>query len=510
MGNTFKGVNHHPSNLGDDAGPYEAELLGIAQKLLDVVRKILAWRSTRLFAFILLLIAIVIGAQLRFHRLARADMSGDEGAAWAAASAPSVEQVAKVEWQVDPGKLALYDVMLHGWIGAFGDSLFAMRAMSAALGTLAIILVFVVVREVWRSLVDESAVAVGELAGAFAALLYATYLETVLSDRTARMYPLTMCAELLQITFFVRAQRHGGVLNYVALVLFTAAMVAANFASIFLIATEGLWLGWLLLARLWDAQSRRLAVFRPGGALAAGIAILLLWQPGVFASSQGAVNMGVYDWIKLQPVSWLYTVLRDSTGDDTLFWIFVALAVFGIWRKWRSARMVAGFFVVWTAGPLLAVTAVSYLIHPLEFPRYVLISFVGMFALAGLGAASVRSAVLRIVLAILLIHLSVAPVHDRMRHPDEAAWRDATMLAAERTTRGEQVAVFPPFCINVVRFYMPPERRAATVPMRNGCSQAPVLILSGRNITPEKQMAAAEACYPQVIAKLKLVEVRAR
>jgi hypothetical protein len=40
-------------------------------------------------------------------------MSGDEGASWASASAPSAEQVAKLERQLDPGKLALYDLILH-------------------------------------------------------------------------------------------------------------------------------------------------------------------------------------------------------------------------------------------------------------------------------------------------------------------------------------------------------------------------------------------------------------
>jgi mannosyltransferase len=469
-----------------------------------------AWRSSRLFAFLLLLIAIVIGAHLRFHGLARVDMNGDEGASWTAASAPSVRQVAEIERQLDPGKLALYDVMLHEWIGVFGESLFAMRAMSAALGTIAIVLIFVVAREVCRSLADESAAAIGELTGAFAALLYATNLEMVLSDRVVRMYPLVMCAELLQVTFFVRAQRRGGMSNYFGIALFTAAMVASNFTSMFLLGAEGLWLGWLLLATLWDAQSRRLAVFRPGCALAAGIAILLPWLPSAFASSRGAVKVGAIDWIKLQPISWPYTTLLNSTGDDTLFWILVALAAFGVWRQWRSGRLVVEFFAFWTAGPMLAVMAVTYLIHPLEFPRYVLISFVGMFALAAVGAASVRFTALSIVLVVLLIHLSIGPVHDRVRHSDEAAWRDATMLATLRTTRGDQVAVIPPFCINVVRFYMPPERRAAAVAMTNQCGEAPVLILSGRSITPPEQIAIAEACYPHVIAKLNQVEVRAR
>src|SRR5206468_6347899 len=111
-----------------------------------------SWRPAQLFAFVLLTAAVFLGAHYRFHRLARSDMSGDEGASWAAASAPSAEQVAKLERQLDPGKLALYDLILHEWIGVFGDSLFAMRALSAALGTVAIVLVFIAVREVCLTL----------------------------------------------------------------------------------------------------------------------------------------------------------------------------------------------------------------------------------------------------------------------------------------------------------------------------------------------------------------------
>jgi len=46
--------------------------------------------------------------------------------------------------------------------------------------------------------------------------------------------------------------------------------------------------------------------------------------------------------------------------------------------------------------------------------------------------------------------------------------------------------------------------------MMGGCSHPSVLILSGRGTAPDKWIAAAEACYPRVIAKLNLVEVRAR
>lgn len=470
-----------------------------------------AWRSTRLFVVILLTLAVVLGAFYRFHRLARWDMNGDEAASWAAASAPSVKRVAGIEQRLDPGKLALYDTALHEWIGIFGDDLFAMRAMSAALGTIAIVLIFLTVRGVCRSLTDEPAAAVGEMAGAFAALMYATNLEMVLSDRVVRMYPLVLCAELLQIAFLLRAQRRGGILNYIGLAIFTAAMVAGNFTSTLLILAEALWLGWLLLAVIRGARSQQLAVFRPACAVVAGVALLTPWLPAAIASSHNAVKRGAIDWIKLQPIAWPYTTLRDSTGNQTLFWIFVALAAFGVWRQWRPARLIVEFFAAWMVGPMLAVMAITYLIHPLEFPRYILIAFVGMFTLAALGAASVRSTALRIMLAVLLIYLSAGPIRHGLKHSGgETAFREATLLAAQRTTPGEQVLVFPGWCVNVVRFYLPAARRDAAVPMTNRCGQAPVLILSGRSFASPEQIAIAQACYPHVIATLNLVEVRGR
>ena len=310
-----------------------------------------AWRSTRLFSLVLIVIALAVGTQLRFHRLARFDMSGDETASRSAAAAPTVQQVVNIEQWGDPGKLALYDLMLHEWIKLVGDSLFAMRAISAGLGTIAIVLVFVAVREVYRSLAQDPDSGIGELAGTFAALLYATNVEMVLSDRIVRMYPLMMCAELLQIACFVRAQRRDRLLDYIGVATFTAVMIATNFTSIFLILAEGLWLGWLLLSA--GEYSRWLAVFRSACALAAGVAMLTPWLPRALASSWRAVKGGVIDWIALQPISWPYTTLRNSTDNSILFRVFVALAALGVRQQWRSARPVMEFLAVWTTGPIL-------------------------------------------------------------------------------------------------------------------------------------------------------------
>ena len=61
----------------------------------------------------------------------------------------------------------------------------------------------------------------------------------------------------------------------------------------------------------------------------------------------------------------------------------------------------------------------------------------------------------------------------------------------------------------MVRYYFSPERRAA-VRGEDACGPPRVLILSGREIMREDLIAAMEKCYPRVVARLRLVEVRAR
>ncbi|MGH7915313.1 MAG: hypothetical protein ACREPW_11810 [Candidatus Binataceae bacterium] len=471
-----------------------------------------AWDSSRLFAFILLTLAVILGAFYRFHRLARWDMNGDEGIAWAAAVKPALHGVVAAFWRFENGgKLPLFDIVLHEWIRIFGDSLFAMRAMSAALGTIAIVLVFVAVREICRSLGGEATAEAGEVAGAFAALIYALNLTVVMSDRTAREFPLLTTAELAQIIFFVRAQRNAATwMDYLGIAIFTAMMLPINYTASFLLFAEALWLGSLLLARrAGSARAAEVAIFRPGFAVIGGTALLAPLLPGIFVSSRAAVQDKAVSWIRLQPASWPFTVLHDVAGKPALFHLFVALMVFGVWWQWRSGRLASGFLAAWMLGPVLMVYLVTYLIQPMEFPRYILIAFVGMFAFAGFGAGCVRSTAVRILIAVLIVHLSVPMIHNWLKALRDGAWREATALA-DQSADGGQIAVCPSVNLNVVRFYLPRDRRRDAVAMKPKCGPAPVMILSGRGVVSNEEISAAEACYPRVLARLQLVEVRGR
>jgi mannosyltransferase len=465
--------------------------------------------TQRWFARALLAVALAIGAGVRFHHLGLRQMEIDEGASWTGASMPTLGEVVALERRIDPGKLALYDLMLHEWIGLFGDGLLAMRAMSAALGTIAIVLIFVAVRGACCGPGGADAAAVGEIAGGLAALAVATNLALVISDCTARMYSLTLVAELTQVIFFLRAQRQGGLGNYAGVALFSALAVAANFSALFLLLAEGAWLLWLLGA--WRA-GRPVAARRgllAGLSVAGGTAMLVPFLLAVAPSVTAAVHGGVIEWIKPRPPWWPLAMVEQWTGW-VLFAPLAALAGFGAWRQWRGAQSAPAFFSAWLLVPMIAVTVFSWTVMPLMVPRYLLGSLVAFFALAALGAASVGNRLAVLGLASALALVSVQRIHRHFRRPQGAQWREAVELARANAGPQGQIAVVPEYAAPVVRYYLPADSRRRAVGLEEDCGSARVAIVAGATYIPAGVGTKAQACYPRVLARLRHLEVRAR
>ena len=156
-------------------------------------------------------------------------MSPDEGASWAAASAPTAAEVIARQPALNPGELPIHDLMLHGWIALFGSSMTAMRSLSAVFGVVSILLVYLVVCELF----EQSALTRDDvrIVAGLSALVFAVNLVTIKYSREARMYPLMLAAILAQVTMFLRALRVGGLANYAAVVVLTALAIASNFAA---------------------------------------------------------------------------------------------------------------------------------------------------------------------------------------------------------------------------------------------------------------------------------------
>jgi hypothetical protein len=456
---------------------------------------------------VLLAVSVVAGIMLRFYRLDAISMTADEGAGWAAAVEP-VHGLLQLQPQLDAGKLAVYDLLLHYWIEAFGDSLRSLRSLSAVIDTISIWLMFVVVRELYQAFAQRE-LKTGELAGGFAAFLFATNVALVQSARTARMYPLMIAAELAQIFFFVRAQRYKGLENCIMAAIFLTLAIAANFTAVFLLAIEGLWLAYLLVARLKNWPGRQLQVAAPTLSLTIGIALLFPFAPAAVAVSRTAIADGALNWIRYQPpVGWAHNILRDSAGNKSLFRLLLALAAFSLWRHRNTVPLAPMFMVVAVVGPFAAVAMLSLLGRPMMVERYVLLALVAFLGLAAMGAAVFESAPGRILVFLLIAWLSARA----LRHWSGfwVDWQKAVAMAYAGSPANAEIGVVPGYAVNVVRYSLPPEQRLRAVEVNSQCGDSQILIVSpGRPIT-SAHLSELRACYPRLLGRATRVEVRAR
>jgi hypothetical protein len=470
-------------------------------------------------ALALLALALMLGAGLRFYRLGTAELSADEAASWAGAAMPDLHAVVERQRSLDPGKLALYDATLHGWIRVGGAGVGSMRAFSAVLGTLAIALVFAATRELMLDLGSAALIPRAELGAALAALIAAVNLTLIDQARTVRMYPLTLAFELLQLICLlragsIRARGPGRAASLTGIAVFSALAIASNFTATLLIAAEAMWLGWAAVQRRFGARAGAMNEFHllsPALALCAGIALLGPMAPMAGRTSIIVVHAGVLNWSHLQPPWWPIEVLRSASGKAP-FLILLPLALYGGWRMARDGGGAAlGFVMWWMLAPTALVMAVSYVFTPFEETRYVISSVAAFFILAGIGLAAIDDTRLRLGLLVLIVALSLDHVRRDFIKPHYVQWREAVALALAAAPPGGTIAVAPGYAVSVVRYYLPPTRRTSVEEAGGQCeTREPILILSGTELLAPAQLAALRDCYPLLVSQLRLVEVRKR
>jgi hypothetical protein len=499
--------------------------------------------ATDRFTIATLALALLVGGLLRFAGLDAREMSADEGASWAAAAAPTLRAVLHAQSGLNPGKAGLHDLALHLWMRAFGQSLFAMRALSATIGTLAILTVFGVARELFAASIESTA---GESPGAdqrndaaaIAALVFAVNLVTIKYSREVRMYPIVIAAVVVQTWCFFRALRCGELAAYAGVAIFTAIALATHSTAVVAFTGEGLWLSYAIARNRIDLAAapvrRALALLI---ALGAGVAMLAPIAPAMIAGAAHAADIGAIDWIE-RPPPWAPFVLFNKATGSFAYPMMVALAVWGVVRGWRRWRDPIVFSLLWMWSPPIVLMVVSYAIRPVFVERYLISCFVPFFILIAIGIVELRKPCARIGAIALLFVLALGHVVAWNRKPHDAQWREAVQVASRSATStdlatstasttstapdtsvnsgtkiasGNAFAVAPGYAVSVVRYYLGagPATPLAHPADTRGRDPAPVIIIGDQGVAPQTG-SALDREYPRLLANLRGVVVRGR
>jgi mannosyltransferase len=434
-------------------------------------------------------------------------MSPDEGASWAAASAPTAAEVIARQPSLNPGELPIHDLMLHGWIALFGSSVAAMRALSAALGVASILLVYLVVCE----LLEDTALSRDDvtIVAGLSALVFAVNLVTIKYSREARMYPLMLAAILAQVMMFLRALRVGGVANYAAVVVLTALAIASNFAAVLIPATEGLWLVYIIARTRWRADNANANARRAWTIAIALAAAGLILVPKLFSSMHSASAGNLGGWRKAPAFYEPFALFNKATGSFA-FPILAALAIWGVLRGWqRGARDSIAFALLWMWAPPVMMVVASYAIAPVFVERYALSCFVPFFILVALGIFELPGDLVRAGALALAIAFSIGHIVSYDRKPHDAQYREAIAAADSALKPGEVMTAVPSYAIQVLRYYLPGDQFDRAVRYDPSASPAAVLILGDQNLARGDAQSYKKE-YPQTVARLRGVTVLRR
>jgi mannosyltransferase len=461
----------------------------------------------------LLLIAVAVGTLLRFFGLGSRELSIDESLSWAESSRRNVDRILHVQHRLDSGKFPIYEIAQHGWMSVFGDSEAAMRALPALIGSLSIVMVFILGVELMLTVSEDdrrdTTHQSGYIVAGLCALLFAVGLPSVEIARQARMYSMMQGWILAQVIFLLRARRLGGLANYAGLTIFSAIAVATNFTAGLVIAAEAVWLIYLYFADARsDAGARSAAPWLMAGALIAATLLLLPFYAGLRYGVEG-VQRGDYDWIQPPGALEPFETFENGLGS----WPFVLFALFAIVggvRLWRANRDEAVLLILLAAAPPIVLLAGSYLVTPMLVTRYLIFSFVALYIMTAIGIESLPSRNYRTAAIVALVVLSVLRVSSELK-PGDHRWRDACEIALTRLGSDRRIGVCRGFYL--VSYYIPAAQRdrvqIVRIPLNGIENNGPPVVIVSPNAPPE-QIAEIRRQYPVVVSQVKNVTVVSR
>ena len=208
--------------------------------------------------------AVLVGIALRF--VSRGPLWLDEAQSLAIARRPLTHIADALRHDGAP---PLYYVLLHFWTQLFGDSTFAVRALSAIPGILSLPVILRLGRRIG-----------GDAVGIAAVVLLAVSPFAIRYSVEARMYSLLLLLGLLGAHAVLSAHRHRSARAVVGVAAVSTAMLYTHYYAVFILTVVG-------AAELWRAWRRRDAgSLRVVAGIAIGGIAFLPWLPDFLYQSK--------------------------------------------------------------------------------------------------------------------------------------------------------------------------------------------------------------------------------
>jgi hypothetical protein len=363
-------------------------------------------------------------------------------------------------------------LLLHEFV-PLGNPQFWLRVPSAAFGALAVMLVYLIGKEI-----------AGRSAGLLAALVLGLSPTALAFSQEARSYTMEMSLILVALLGVAKlamdipaASR--GLRDPLAARAGWALFVAGSVAALDVLG-DGL--PWVLTANLiagvlvWQSTDRRQLI---KNFLLADAAIAALTAPLyiVMSMTQASGFMDAMMWIPPLNTSRLwYDIasiylmrvadsvtfrLMDVPTPTTLLWLIdaglVAAVAAGAWRLRRRPALLAAIGLSFAVLPLCLLVISIW--HPVLLPRYILWSAAPFAVLAGVGASALlnfmqpRRRVFAVAAIAAMLAVNLAPYYNAETKP---RWDIAAQMLAREMAPGDVLYLTDLGALPILKMYLPP------------------------------------------------------
>lgn len=414
--------------------------------------------------------AVLSAVVLRWFHLEAQSLYADEGQTIFAASL-SPAGIVRFTHGIDHPPL--YFLLLHYWIAVFGNTAFALRALSALFGTLSLPVFYLLAKRVLK---DSMAVAV-------AMWLFAFSMMQVWYSQEARSYELASFFALVGIYGLVVFLEKRSAASFAAVVLSTTAMLYLhNMMLFYVLALNAVWLIYSS-ERAWTERLKELLF----ADLLIGV-LYLPWLPRLLSQANTDVVRN-YFWsprptiwsllrtlrliagfnieylsglpAKLLPLPWRMTWVLVVGGVSLLC---VTLLVSGLCRVPKPDRSRNISLLLYCLVPILAVFALSQITTPLFIDRIFINSSLTVPLIFTYPLTLYKGRKQRMLCAVLGVTLAATALSalGYLRYEKKDDWRGVTASLLKISERNRLI-VFVARTGEVLFDYYAP-RMSATVP----------------------------------------------
>jgi mannosyltransferase len=319
----------------------------------------LAGRAMRVVWLWPSLLTLVLGC----YQVNRPELWRDELWSWSFATDP-VHALVTSASKSNPAELA-YDLALHYWMGAFGDSVLAMRMLSVLAMAGAAACVTLAGRRL-----------AGARAGLLAGLVFALLPSVSRFAQEVRFYAPEMLAVALATLLLLRALDAPSARRWAAYGVCLAVVGYVDLVALSVVAGHAV--GAAL--RWWRDREGRLLGF----AVAAGAGLALCVPLAV--ASLGKASGQIF-WIRRPGID-LYALDNFARDPFLSTWVAVAVIVLSL-LAWVVDRQAAAFATAMVLLPVAVIWLLSQGPHSYFYYRYLLFTLVAWAMLAGIGLSRI-------------------------------------------------------------------------------------------------------------------------